>query len=119
MVSLVSGLTTRAAPAFFLSVLRRLGRVLRGRLRGIAGMSIKSGLQLGDPLLQLGNSSQGLAQGILQEQDVSLHLWWEFLPSLWSNWPCFHKTLNTLFFKKSRVFFIIFQKILPQLQLGD
>jgi hypothetical protein len=58
----------------------------------------------------LGNSSQSLAPGILQKQDISLHLGRELCPSLWTNRPCFHKTLNTLFFKKNRAFFHVFKK---------
>jgi len=100
VISLVSFLTTGLAAALFLPVFRSLGRVLRRRLRGVAGMAIKSGLQLVDPLLQLGNSIQSLVQGLLQKQDISLHLRGEFLPSLWSNRPCFHKTWNTTFFTK-------------------
>jgi hypothetical protein len=84
-------------------------------------MAIKPGLQLADPLLQLGNSLQSLAQGLLQKQDVSLHLWGKFRPSLWTNRSCFHKTLNTLFFKKSRApyaIFFIFSKKMPHLKKG-
>jgi hypothetical protein len=141
MGSLVSRLTAWTALTLFPAVFRSLGRVLGRRLRRIAGMAIEPGLQLVDPLLQLGNSIQSLAQGILQKQDISLHLGRELCPSLWTNRPCFHKTLNTLFFKKSRapgaiffhffkkfcpsynwgaerLLFSFFQKILPQLQLG-
>src|SRR5208337_3152078 len=100
MVALVSRLTTGLASTFFSLVFGSLGRVLGRRLRRIAGISIKPGLQLIDPLLQLGNSFQRLAQGILQNQDISLNFWRKFFPSLWSNRPLFHKTLDTPFFTK-------------------
>lgn len=100
MVSLVSGLTTWIAPAFFPSVFRSLRRVLRGRLRRIAGMAIKPGLQLVDSLLQLGNFGQSLAQCLLPYQDVSRNLWRKLFPNFWSKRSCFHKTvINTLFTK--------------------
>jgi hypothetical protein len=75
-------------------------RILRWRLRRIAGISIKSGLQFIDLLLQLGNSLQRLAQGMLQNQDISLNFWRKFFPSIWSNRPWFHKPLDTPFFTK-------------------
>jgi len=118
VVSLVPFLTTRLASALFFSVSGSLRRVLRGRQRGVTGMAIEPGLQLADLLLQLGNSIQSLAQGILQKQDISLHLWRELCPSLWTNRPCFHKTLNTLFFKKNRAFLHFFLKNLPHHKRG-
>jgi len=82
MVSLVSRLATGMAYAFIPLVLRNMRRILRWRLRGIAGMAIKPGLQLIDLQLQLGYSLQRLAQGILQNQDISLNFWRKFFPSL-------------------------------------
>jgi hypothetical protein len=93
-------------------------------------MAIEPGLQLADPLLQLGNSLQSLAQGMLQKQDVSLHLWGKFRPSLWTNRSCFHKTLNTPLFTKELapkgIFFQFFKKnclsykgVAERLQLSD
>jgi len=73
-------------------------------------MAMEPGLQPADPLLRLGNFSQNLAPGIFHKQEMSLHRWREFCPSFWTNGPCFHKTLTTLFFKKLR-FFHLLQKI--------
>jgi hypothetical protein len=100
MIALMSRLATGMASTFFSAVFGSLGRVLGRRLRRIAGISIKPGLQLIDLLLQLGNSLQRLAQGILQNQDICLNFWRKFFPSLWSNRPWFHKTLDTPFFTK-------------------
>jgi hypothetical protein len=100
MVSLVSRLATGMAYAFFPLVLRNLRRALGWRLRRIAGISIKPGLQFIDLLLQLGNSLQRLTQGMLQNQDISLNFWRKFFPSLWSNRPWCHRTLDTPFFTK-------------------
>src|SRR5271167_876931 len=98
MIALVSRLATGLAPTFFFLVFGSLGRVLGWRLRRIAGISIKPGLQLINLPLQLGNSLQRLAQSILQNQDISLNFWRKFFPSLWSNRSWFHKTLDTPFF---------------------
>ena len=101
MVSLVTRLTAWRSPTFFaLGFLGSLRRVLRRRLRRIAGIAIQPGLQLIDPLLQLGNSFQGLPQSFLQYQDVSLNFWRKLFPNLWSKRSCLHKTVtNTLFTK--------------------
>jgi len=90
----------RDAQAFFPVVFRSKRRVLRWRLRGIAGMAIKPGLQLVDLLLQLGYSIQRLAQGILPKQDISLNFCRKFSPSLRSNRPWLHKTMDKPFFTK-------------------
>jgi hypothetical protein len=100
LVSLMYRLASGMADAFFPAVFRSMRRVLRWRLRGIAGMAIKPGLQLIDLLLQPGYSLQRLSQGILQNQDISLNFYGKFFPSLWSNRPWFHQTLDTPFFTK-------------------
>ena len=100
LVALVSRLATGMGYAFFPLVFRSMRRVLGWRLRGIAGMAIKPGLQLIDLLPQLGYSLQRLAQGILQNLDISLNFWRKFFPTPWSNRPWFHKTLDTPFFTK-------------------
>jgi hypothetical protein len=70
----------------------------------------------------LGNSLQSLAQGMLQKQDVSLHLRGKFRPSLWTNRSCFHKTLNTPLFTKELAplshFFHLFKKKIASSKRG-
>ena len=108
MVSLVAWLPAWGSPTFFvLGFLRSLWRVLRRRLRRIAGIAIQPGLQLIDPLFQLGNFFQRLAQSLLKNQDISLNFWGELLPNLRAKRSCLHKTVtNTLFTKVQSPIFL-------------
>jgi hypothetical protein len=111
MVSLVTRLTAWRSPTFFaLGFLGSLRRVLRWGLRRIAGIAIQPGLQLIDPLLQLGNSFQGLPQSLLQDQDVRLNFWRKLFPNLWSKRSCLHKTVTNTLFTKVQVQNAFFEK---------
>jgi hypothetical protein len=122
MIALVSRLTTGMTFTLFSAAFWSLGWDLGRSLRRIAGISIEPGLQLIDPLFQLSYSFQRLAQGILQKKDISLNFCRKFFPSLWSNRPLFHKTLDTPFWLKSlapcAIFFNNFKIICP-IQMGD